>query len=129
MKFKAEPMIGYHHFQPRHIPIPPQPQVEINYRLEREIRKKEIAPKIEKPWVWEVPAFVFTEYPEPEPPQNIIYTPFGPIDLTPTPFPQSVEYYFERESRELQVMAQYLPAIAIASGLSSLIGKVRRLFG
>jgi len=87
MQYKPAPRLEYHHVQPLAILPPPHRPGDLNLQAMRERRKLRLVPKPQRPAprlraITVVGTFLG---PTPEPEPVTVYTPFGPIEIDPTP--------------------------------------------
>ncbi len=109
MQYKPAPRLEYHHVQPLAIrPLPHCPG-DLNFQAMRERRKLQPVTKPQRPAPRPrvITINIFPEpAPEPEPEPITVYTPFGPIEIDPTP------------RSPLEEIALMMPAVAITQAVA-----------
>ena len=107
MQYKPAPRLEYHHVQPLAIlPLPHCPG-DLNLQAMRERRKLQPVTKPQRPAPRPrvITINIFPE-PAPEPEPVTVYTPFGPIEIDPTP------------RSPLEEIALMMPAVAITQAVA-----------
>jgi hypothetical protein len=107
MQYKPAPRLEYHHIQPLVIVQPPHSPGDLNLQAMRERRKLQPVPKPQRPAPRPriITINIFPE-PAPEPEPVTVYTPFGPIEIDPTP------------RSPLEEIALMMPAVAITQAVA-----------
>lgn len=86
MQYKPAPRLEYHHVQPLAIFPPPHRPGDLNLQAMRERRKLQPVPKPQRPAPRpRVITVNILQEPAPESEPVTVYTPFGPIEIDPTP--------------------------------------------
>ena len=107
MQYKPAPRLEYHHVQPLTIFPPPHCPGDLNLQAMRERRKLQPVTKPQRPAPRPrvITINIFPE-PAPEPEPVTVYTPFGPIEIDPTP------------RSPLEEIALMMPAVAITQAVA-----------